>query len=936
MMRLQWITPLIALAMSVLAAPVAATQPGEAVYVARFADRIADSSRAALESTGARIIDYEPRHAYQIWARPDQAREAEALEAVRSVAPMAPERKLSPALQGRQGDLRVDVTVYDPALQEVRADLASLGDVTGLALAGSDGTRTTLAVTLPHAAIPAAARLPAVLYIAPGVTGLTPLDEMADQALAGNIDRSTNRPLRGYADWLDELGLDGAGVKVAVVDSGISPLHPDLQGRVERPEDYGLPEGQGDLHFHGTHVAGIIGGDPAQALRDPDGFVYGLGVAPAVQLVDQNALAWPGNTRALSSIDEVTRVAWRAGARISNNSWEGLAEGRRAGYTADTRMADVLSRNADLATPGMEEYLFVFAAGNSDERGPGVPQEAKNIIAVGSTNSGRGELYPLETSPTSVSSFSSRGPAVDGRAFPTVSAPGGNVVSARAPESVLAPAFCTGPLDGAALYATCSGTSMAAPHATGAAALIHQWWKRETGDLPSPALVRTLLVNGAIDGAASEIPNTREGWGRIRLGSVLEEMPRVWEDQGLVFSTPGEQASWVVEVGGSEPLTATLGWSDAPGAVGANPALVNDLDLIVELLENQGGAVDTWLGNAFVDGRSAAGGSADRLHNLESVALAEAEAGTYRITVRAHNLPGDGIPENGDATDQDFALVVRGDARVVETPALHSPIQPGTAIAIDGGGASSRGGSCTLGWILDRFVEAPDPGTEEAGEEHEGVYAAVSENCIGSGSNGEVFLRRDIFEKIDPPQRIGRVALRAPGTGYAFVRIDERHLDLVDPSMKGHPEIPTGVSTAATSSPGDVIRLSGHGIGFHAHEATREGRAGILSFNDGTRHGVTGPTITNGDHGAPVADVTDGNKALGVLTIPEGWLFPDPVGSGVTGLSLEGILADALEREWDMRLRTVGGEQDRVDPSRRAWRGSPGATLASQDPWSES
>jgi hypothetical protein len=61
----------------------------------------------------------------------------------------------------------------------------------------------------------------------------------------------------------------------------------------------------------------------------------------------------------------------------------------------------------------------------------------------------------------------------------------------------------------------------------------------------------------------------------------------------------------------------------------------------------------------FAGGVSVAGGSPDRLHNVENVFLDEPVAGTYRVTVRAHNVPGDGVPHNDDPTDQDFALVVR-------------------------------------------------------------------------------------------------------------------------------------------------------------------------------------------------------------------------------------------------------------------------------------
>jgi len=84
--------------------------------------------------------------------------------------------------------------------------------------------------------------------------------------------------------------------------------------------------------------------------------------------------------------------------------------------------------------------------------------------------------------------------------------------------------------------------------------------------------------------------------------------------------------------------------------VGANPALVNDLDLTVETNGN------TYLGNVFSAGWSTTGGTADFKNNMENVYL-QAPGGSAIITIDATAIVGDGVPYNGDTTDQDFALV---------------------------------------------------------------------------------------------------------------------------------------------------------------------------------------------------------------------------------------------------------------------------------------
>jgi hypothetical protein len=100
----------------------------------------------------------------------------------------------------------------------------------------------------------------------------------------------------------------------------------------------------------------------------------------------------------------------------------------------------------------------------------------------------------------------------------------------------------------------------------------------------------------------------------------------------------------------SKPLKITVAWTDAPGAVGANPALVNNLDLTVT------NGANTYRGNVFSGGWSATGGVADTRNNLENVYI-QSPAGGATITVDATNIAGDAVLGNADPTDQSFALI---------------------------------------------------------------------------------------------------------------------------------------------------------------------------------------------------------------------------------------------------------------------------------------
>lgn len=644
----------------------ARTEEGKRFYVASFGKRITDHMRSALASVGVAIVDYYPDNSYLVWADHSQANAAARLRAVRSVNPLPARSKVhSDLLKGRDGLSVVQVTVAgESLLDQGPALLQRFGDVLGITANRPDGLTVGVRLRLFDRALGALARHASVLYVAPASTGFVPEDERTDQILAGNIGKR-RQPRVGYPKWLKSRKLDGTGIVVAVVDTGISTNHPDLEDRVAKRYNYAgtFLEGDTDLDAHGTHVAGIIGGVPRPPtdFADGDGFVFGLGVAPRVRLVSQNLLALTGPAsppRDLDAFASLSRDSWRAGARMWNSSWH-TGEGERAGYVGSARSLDVLARNAVPKKRGAEQFLYVFSAGNAGSSGPTSPKEAKNIISVGSTRSGRPSgLLAGETNIDEVSSFSSKGPTKDGRIFPVVSAPGENVVSARAPEGTR---VCDGPLVYSWLYCSLSGTSMAAPHATGASALVHQWWKRRFRRLPSPAMVKALLVNSATDMGKRNVPNMVEGWGRINLGELFAGRRRLLVDQRAVLRRTRARRRYSIKVKGRRrPLKVTLAWSDAPAAVGARKALVNDLDLVVERLNGRRGrVVRRWRGNVFRKGRSVSGRRRDRLNNVENVYILSPKRGRYRITVRAFNLPGDGVPGNRDKTDQDFALVAR-------------------------------------------------------------------------------------------------------------------------------------------------------------------------------------------------------------------------------------------------------------------------------------
>jgi subtilisin family serine protease len=653
------------LAAIALVAAIAPALPGGASssagwYEVTFAHRLTQADHDAVRAAGGDIVAYVPANTYLAWFDAKPTVEGASV----SLRPAA--EKVDPYLSGT-GKLHLVALVAAPAEAQVSALLGGLGDIADVRPNPAHDALIDVFITADVAAARMIAGLDSVLYIGPESSGLAPENEASAQIVAGNVTGTTIA--KGYEAWQRDVGVTGKGVRVTIVDSGIDPRHPDLAGAIEGKVDRSQsPTGEPmDGGGHGTHVAGIVAGrglglsGTGQRPRPTDsgGYIHGLGVAPEAGLVDQNYLANTaagplcGNTWPPAAWEPMTADALAKGSSLSNSSWQSC-EGTGVGYIRSASEMDRLTRDGDSSKPGAQPFTMVFSAGNSGA-GTGnqtmltAPKEAKNTIVVASSGASG-------TAINQVASTSSRGPAKDGRWVPTVTAPGNGVLSTR---STTATASCSTPLTDpgpeSLLYASCSGTSMAAPHATGAVALLTQWWRqRNAGADPSPAMSKALLVNTATDMGAADIPNRHEGWGRVDLGNLFDQgAQRAYVDQSVLFTDPGDQHTVQVPVDGTGPLRVSTVWTDAPGAVGASPALVNDLDLVVTAPDGT-----VYSGNIFSKGVSIPGTTADRINNVENVFVNSPQAGTWTVEVRAANLPGDGVPFAGDATDQDFALVV--------------------------------------------------------------------------------------------------------------------------------------------------------------------------------------------------------------------------------------------------------------------------------------
>ncbi|GAB4185483.1 MAG: hypothetical protein Tsb002_09190 [Wenzhouxiangellaceae bacterium] len=615
-----------------------------------------DQWLAQLTQNGMRIVQYYPHNSYLTWSSQAALQQVRALPQVRWAGGFSAPLKVSPQLARMSGQID-NVYVHFVNSGNPNGVLNALeaagGEILNVFPAQPDRQLYDAIVRAPRSQVERFAAIAEVVWLGYSnpVPGLD--DESSSQTVAGNFLPS-GQPELNYPGWLTSVGLDGSGVVWAVTDTGVDYTHPDLNTRIVGGFDYpgcaqANPGDDPNSGGHGTHVAGILGGDASAGFTDSDGYLYGLGVAPGVSFYAQNPIcgsqnSWPpaGGWQVLSQNPVQNNAVG------TSNSWTS-GEGTAHGYQATERTHDLMVRDGDFGTANIAEpFMIVFSAGNS---GPGAntltsPKEAKNVVVTAGTRTWR-----VSNDIDAMYNSSSRGPAVDGRFVPTIAAPGQQVGSTRN-DGASQCATAIGGTNG--LYSFCTGTSMAAPHTSGSLALITEWWRNNNGGAnPSPAMGKALLINTATDiSGAPAIPNFDEGWGRITLRNLFQPTTpfEFWDQQDLLSDSGSE---WNVTVGvpdTSQPLKITLVWSDAPGAVGANPALVNDLNLVVE----NGG--NSYLGNVFSNGMSTTGGSADALNNMENVFI-DAPGGSATIRVQGLIIAGDGVPYNGDVSDQDFALV---------------------------------------------------------------------------------------------------------------------------------------------------------------------------------------------------------------------------------------------------------------------------------------
>ena len=332
----------------------------------------------------------------------------------------------------------------------------------------------------------------------PNVTYVSP-----NRNMTSSLDIVTATVNAPYA-W--QNALDGTGVGVAVIDSGVTPKD-DLmaangrRSRMVYSESFiGVPDTT-DGYGHGTHVAGIVGGNGADSSGVGFKRTY-RGLAPNVNIINLRALDQNGAGQeafVIAAIDRAIQLQSTYNIRVIN-----LSLGHRV-YESYTQ--DPLCQAVEAAWKS--GIVVVVAAGNygrdntNGTHGYGTiasPGDDPYVITVGATKT-NGTSSRLDDS---IASYSSKGPtAIDHIVKPDLVAPGNNVVSLLAspnctivlmePRTQVSPATyeTLGIYSTTTNYLRLSGTSMATPVVSGAAALLIQQQPFLTPDQVKARLMKT-------------------------------------------------------------------------------------------------------------------------------------------------------------------------------------------------------------------------------------------------------------------------------------------------------------------------------------------------------------------------------------------------------------------------------------------------------------
>jgi len=501
------------------------------------------------------------------------------------------------------------------------------------------------------------------------------------------------------------LGYRGAGMRIAIIDTGIDDTHPDLDDIDDNPgtndpkvileRDFTGEGTTDDTHpqGHGTHVAGIAAGTGQWSRTNLPVNSWFIGVAPEAFLFNCrvfNSTGWSQVSWIIQAID----WAVNNGADVINLS---------LGYPQNGDGTSPLSQAADYA---VDRGVVVVVAANDypDATGNypiGIPADAFNVITVGAIDDHETVGIGDDTMP--IPNWSGHGPTLDGRVKPDVVSPGVGIWS-------------TGQWFRGIVYRSLSGTSMATPHVAGVVALILQ-----AGPYLTPAQVKAILMQTA------------------RLNNNLTGLTVNDRGHGII------DAYAAVQLARSVPDVAVTGVT--PVLPYGGTALYAGLQVPIEVtVENQGNFIETFDVTAYYDSTTIGTQTVTNLAAGDSMTLTFTWdttdiTGNYTISAQASIVSGE--TQTGDNTFIDGTLRVKvpgdingdGIVDIYDAVLLIKDIDatPGSPDWHNGRSDINNNGKVDLADVIilsTNYGKTGDPLGGESGESLSPVYASPTKLSV--------------------------------------------------------------------------------------------------------------------------------------------------------------------------------------------------------------
>lgn len=396
-----------------------------------------------------------------------------------------PNGKFAADLQHRAGTKNMVTVIVQYRQMPGAAHFKAL-QTGGAAIGANLHTIRAVTMRVPISMLAVLASNPNVAYISPDrPVALTASNEDYTSAIEADVAAS-------------QFALDGTGVGVAIIDSGVAD-HPDLHNangasRVVYSQSF-VPGDTttSDKYGHGTHVAGLVGGTGASSGVANGYLMKYAGVAPNVNIINLRVLDQNGSgtdSQVIAAIQQAIALKNTYNIRVISMS---LGRPVFESYTLDP--VDQAVESAWKAG-----IVVVVAAGNNGRDNSmgtrgfatiGVPGNDPAVITVGATRT-MGSSTRVDDA---IASYSSKGPTlIDHLVKPDLVAPGNRMVSLLASGSTLDQKYKgyeVGPLLGTAKYFRLSGTSMATPLVSGAVALMLQKTSTLTPDQVKARLMKS-------------------------------------------------------------------------------------------------------------------------------------------------------------------------------------------------------------------------------------------------------------------------------------------------------------------------------------------------------------------------------------------------------------------------------------------------------------